>query len=597
MSEGSVFTYQTRLLSSKELDTALDAYAELYGRAERSLFAAKQKPDFDGNAAKREFQKQFELNARQYNAIRAGLDGKIASISERRPELIREQDQRIARATKAIERMQVKLQDLLDPEAAFKARRVVKTLTAEQRQKLIQNLGETLHQKMRRLSTLKDRLATIKADEAAGTTRLCFGSRKLFRAQFDLQANGFETLQDWRREWHAARASQFYVLGSKDETAGNQCCQASIDTNGNLSLKLRLPGALATHGKYLTIPGVHIAYGGEQISAALMSSCRVTVKDADEKETVKRTGTALSYRFLKDDKGWRVFVSLTEKPKAQITQRMLGAFGVDINADHLAVSETDRFGNWVDSVRFDIAAYGASADQCKAWIGDAAKELAAKAAAAGKPVVIELLDFRVKKAALEGSNPRQARMLSSFACNKTIQSIKAACFRAGVEVIEINPAYTSTIGAVNHAQRLGISVHQGAALAIARRGLGLTEKPIKACKKSEFELKPSKRTTKVASPQGLVTAPTGDGGHVTLQLSERNRSRHVWSQWAKVRTALKAAHVAHRRSGNSKGFPAPLSPMRQASCAHRHSTAGLRGANRSHHCSVSVIDNHPDVPI
>jgi hypothetical protein len=414
MSEGSVFTYQTRLESSEALDSALDAYAQLYGRTERSLFAAKQKPNFDGNSAKREFQKAFELNARQYNAIRAGLDGKIASISQRRPELIREQEHRISRAIKAIERMQLKLQDLLDPEVAFKARRVVKTLTAVQSQKLIQNLRATLHQKKRHLATLQDRLAPMKEDDASDTTRLCFGSKKLFRAQFDLEANGYETLQDWKRDWHAARASQFYVLGSKDETAGNQCCQASIDWRGNLSLKLRLPGALATHGKYLIIPGVHFAYGHEQVSAALMSSCRVTVKDADEKETVKRTGTALSYRFLKDDKGWRVFVSLTERPKTQITKRMLGAFGVDINADHLAVSETDRFGNWVDSVRFDIPAYGASAEQCKAWIGDAAKEIAAKAATAGKPVVIELLDFRAKKAALEGSSPRQARMLSSF---------------------------------------------------------------------------------------------------------------------------------------------------------------------------------------
>jgi hypothetical protein len=144
MSEGSVFTYQTRLESSEALDSALDAYAQLYGSTERSLFAAKQKPDFDGNAAKREFQKDFGLNARQYNAIRAGLDGKIASISQRRPELIQEQEQRIARATKAIERMQLKLHDLLEPEEAFKARRVVKSLTAEQRQKLIQNLRATI---------------------------------------------------------------------------------------------------------------------------------------------------------------------------------------------------------------------------------------------------------------------------------------------------------------------------------------------------------------------------------------------------------------------------------------------------------------------
>ncbi len=54
--------------------------------------------------------------------------------------------------------------------------------------------------------------------------------------------------------------------------------------------------------------------------------------------------------------------------------------------------------------------------------------------------------------------------------------LKAACFRAGVEGIEVDPAYTSVIGAVNHARRHGIGSHQGAAYAVARRGLGLSER-------------------------------------------------------------------------------------------------------------------------
>jgi len=98
--------------------------------------------------------------------------------------------------------------------------------------------------------------------------------------------------------------------------------------------------------------------------------------------------------------------------------------------------------------------------------------IAARAKALCKPVVIEALDFAKKKAELQKTDARYARMLSSFACNQTASSIKAACFRAGVQVMEVNPAYTSVIGAVNHAQTKGISVHQGAAFAIARRGSG-----------------------------------------------------------------------------------------------------------------------------
>ena len=103
-------------------------------------------------------------------------------------------------------------------------------------------------------------------------------------------------------------------------------------------------------------------------------------------------------------------------------------------------------------------------------------------------------------------------MLSSFAYRQAIQSLRAAAFRAGVEVLEVNPSYTSTIGAVNHAARFGISIHQGAAIAIARRSLGLSERP-------------AVRVARV---------PTRRGGHVTLPLPAWTRGRHVWSFWSKV---------------------------------------------------------------
>ena len=185
--------------------------------------------------------------------------------------------------------------------------------------------------------------------------------------------------------------------------------------------------------------------------------------------------------------------------------------------------------------------------------------------------MIEKLNFQKKKAELEALNRKQALMLSSFSCNKVASHIKAAAFRSGVEVIEVNPAYTSVIGAVNHARIKGISVHQGAALAIARRGLGLCEK--------------------ATVPVGLV--PTANGGHVTFELPARNRLKHVWTFWSKVRTNLKAAHVAHYLSGDSKRMPAPLSPEMRALGAIRSSTVRSRGANRQQNCSADVLGDVP----
>src|ERR1039458_3580676 len=120
-----------------------------------------------------------------------------------------------------------------------------------------------------------------------------------------------------------------------------------------------------------------------------------------------------------------------------------------------------------------------------------------------KPLVIEELDFRKKKAALEKENRRYARMLSSFAYRLTHTVIAARAFDAGIEVLKESAAYTSVIGKEKFADRYGISVHQAAALVIGRRVNGFSER----------------------LPSQL---------QVTLPLPVRNRGRHVWSKWAVV---------------------------------------------------------------
>lgn len=56
-----------------------------------------------------------------------------------------------------------------------------------------------LHQKRRRLAMMQARLASMQADEAAARVRLCFGSKKLFRAQYAPEANGFDSHADCYR--------------------------------------------------------------------------------------------------------------------------------------------------------------------------------------------------------------------------------------------------------------------------------------------------------------------------------------------------------------------------------------------------------------
>ncbi|MFH4338284.1 hypothetical protein WAJ35_23160, partial [Acinetobacter baumannii] len=76
-------------------------------------------------------------------------------------------------------------------------------------------------------------------DQRAGQVRICFGGRRLFRRQFHLAENGYHDHAAWLAEWRRARANQFFVVGSGDETSGNQSCVATVDEDGTLRLRLR----------------------------------------------------------------------------------------------------------------------------------------------------------------------------------------------------------------------------------------------------------------------------------------------------------------------------------------------------------------------
>ena len=151
------------------------------------------------------------------------------------------------------------------------------------------------HQLTRRRSRLALKLAALSREDAA---RICFGSRKLFGAQHHLAANGFASHEQWRAAWKNARDSQFFVLGSHDETAGCQGCVMTHLGADRFSVRLRLVGAAT---RYLSFE-VRFPYGSEQIVAALAA------------------GQALSYRFKRDAKSWRIFVS-TKAVRPRSSQR------------------------------------------------------------------------------------------------------------------------------------------------------------------------------------------------------------------------------------------------------------------------------------
>ena len=288
-------------------------------------------------------------------------------------------------------------------------------------------------------------------------------------------------------------------------------------------------------GSTWSLEDVRFAYGEEQVLAALESNAQYAAHRSEQGEKAARAtelGQALSYRFKRDARGWRVFVSTEVQRVPVVTDRRRGAIGVDLNADHLAVAETDSSGNCVSAWRVPLVTYGKSKRQAEALIGDAVASVVGYAREVGKPIVMEKLDFRQKKAALEDESRTYSRMLSSFSYGKVKAGFISRGYRQGVEVFQVNPAYSSLIGRVKFMERYGLSAHQAAALVLARRLLGFSER----------------------IPRRWV-CPVGNGVHVAFTVPVRKRVKHVWTYWGAILGQLRPALAAQHRLGQPRGRP------------------------------------------
>ena len=242
-----VATYQTRVSGYEGLDreagdAALATYAELYGQVERKLFAEVAA----GRSAaplKRDYIREHGIPARLFNGVRVSLEGKVSAV-------------------RAAQRLRV---DSLERRIAPGERQVAQ---AEE-----QGRWQQVHEKRRRLANLRSRLAGLETDIGAGRVRLCFGSKRLWRKQHHLEANGYASHEEWLQDWRDARSNEFFVLGSRDETSGCQLCVASIADDGSLTLRLRMPIAWrSSTASTWSSQGVRFAYGHAQVLAALASN-------------------------------------------------------------------------------------------------------------------------------------------------------------------------------------------------------------------------------------------------------------------------------------------------------------------------------------
>ena len=455
----------SKSLSKAQADK-LDAFALTFNSAMHKFYVdyiVKKIPFLE---LKRNYISNFNLNARHVNSIKFSIDGITSSILSLNKDYLSSNKSKLLNVQSQLKKELIKLNNSKILNDGSVADNIIISVQSKFRKKIT-------YLKKREQSLIK-KIAINEDIIKSGNPHLCFGSKKLMKQR---TTGMFQSHASWRDEWNFQRNKSTFFVGSSDETAGNSNAQIRHIKNDDFAIKLNVnPNAQSQNDKYLEL-FFSLDYEKEAIKNIIKNNLNGTGKDNLFKQS-------LTFRITKEknskkrENQYIIAISFdknkfTQTKSKKVTQ---GCIGVDINQKHLAISETNNQGNIIKSYDSNFDATG-TVHQNINDISLSVKRLINIAKASNKSIVIENLDFSKKKEELKaGINKKRNVQLSSFPYAKIKTLIKARARDAGIEVLEVNPAYTSVIGKAKYSKRLGISVHRAAAYVIARRGMNKKEK-------------------------------------------------------------------------------------------------------------------------
>ena len=278
-----------------------------------------------------------------------------------------------------------------------------------------------------------------------------------------------------------------FVVGSKDESFGNQVCQ----WDGN-QINFRVPKCLESRF-------------GKTVSSII----------GDFNRSINRLpeSGAKTWHFYRKNGKWVAAVQFTPHGVKQVSlERMYGCIGIDMNPGSIGWAYVDFEGNLKAKGQIPLQ-MGLPSGKQQAQIVDACLQLAVKAAEFECPVVCEELDFSAKKHSLGEKSRKYARMLSGWAYSQFYKQLGSILSNRGIELIAVNPAYSSIIGLMKYLRMYGLASDEAAALVIARRAMNKSEKV----------------------PRSLTA------------YSEVNPEKYVWSEWNQLNKKIKRSGIISRR--------------------------------------------------
>ena len=445
-----VFTVTTELKLNKEYNQLvgkyISDYIEIFNKIQRLTFHRIKNyyikngkiTQKDRNIINKQLQEEFGLTSRAIDAILSNMLGRYNSIKE-----LKEFER------KSLER---KISTLDKELTKLKDERTLQRINLKndyQNFNFIKykNLKIKIYWKQNRLNTKKQKLKNLENEIKSGKYKVCFGTKALLQKDYS--------------KFVKKRDSEIYYLGRAGDATCNNNFQVEYSSKINqFYFRIR---------KEIDLDNDKFVYGQFYFNNKIYTNLL--------KNLLRTKESALTYRIkIKDDKVLlQIIYNFAHNKDLCVTRNSYGVIGIDFNKGFVSVSETDKYGNLINTFNIDYQ-YGKGNQTTNdfQYIATGLKDYCLNT---GKDLVIEKLNFTKKKDNLISKRGKKYNeMLSSLAYSKFDLIITSKCAKNRIFLHKVNPAWTSWIAKQKYCPKMKLNIHSGASYVIARRGMLLKDK-------------------------------------------------------------------------------------------------------------------------
>jgi len=329
----------------------------------------------------------------------------------------------------------------------------------------IRNAYAQIYQRLRQLfpdlPTKYIDSAIYKAKQYPTDKPVVFGGKKLFEKLCKNHLSG-KLRERLKKQWRELRQGTLVSIGSKSDK-GNRLTRFE-NLNGQLHLRITTGNREFIYARVLREPS-NSKDKWITFMAMLLESWQTQNYFAYTVELKLRNG--------------EVYGSVSFEiptPEMKYTKEN-GVIAIDINASpiHLAIAEVSKTGELLSYQTislYHLLGLSKNSKDYQEWI--LAHKIVDLATEKGKAIAIENLK-KLKRGVRGDGKAELRKRLHQWNAKKFLQKLKRVAMIKGVEIVEVNPAYTSVIGMLKYAPQLSIDKDIAGAYVIGRRALEFKE--------------------------------------------------------------------------------------------------------------------------